>query len=83
MSASSQLNATVPSVGSHTARAGNRRIWLLSALHVHTKPPYKTDLHKKTLRLLNRPGRVRTAREAAQQRALPAAAASCDQQRVA
>ena len=27
-----------------TARAGNRRFWLLSSLHAHTKAPYKNDL---------------------------------------
>jgi hypothetical protein len=26
-----------------SARAGNRRFWLLSALRAHTKAPYKTD----------------------------------------
>jgi hypothetical protein len=40
----------------HTARAGNRRFWCLSALRSHTKAPYKTDLHRKTLRELKRPG---------------------------
>jgi hypothetical protein len=39
------------------ARAGNRRFWLLSALRAHTKMPYKTDLYRKTLRALKRPGR--------------------------
>jgi hypothetical protein len=43
-----------------TARAGNRRFWLLSALRAHTKAPYKTDLHRKTLMALNRPGAART-----------------------
>ena len=38
-----------------TARAKNRRFWLLSALRAHTKAPHKIDLHKKTLRALNRP----------------------------
>jgi hypothetical protein len=38
------------------ARAGNRRFWCLSALRAHTKAPYKTDLHRKTLRELKRPG---------------------------
>ena len=32
-----------------TARAGNRRFWLLSALRAHTKTPYKNYLHRKTL----------------------------------
>jgi hypothetical protein len=43
-----------------TARAENRSFWLLSALRAHTrthaKTPYKTDLHRKTLRALKRPG---------------------------
>jgi hypothetical protein len=39
-----------------SARAGNRCFWCLSALRAHTKAPYKTDLHRKTLRALNRPG---------------------------
>jgi hypothetical protein len=39
-----------------TARAGNRRFWCLSAMRAHTKAPYKTDLHRKTLRELKRPG---------------------------
>ena len=38
-------------------RAGSRRFWLLSALRAHTKVPYKADLHRDTLRALNRPGR--------------------------
>ena len=33
-----------------TARAGNRRFWLLTALRAHTKPPYKINLLCKTLR---------------------------------
>jgi hypothetical protein len=33
-----------------SARAGNRRFSCLSALRAHTKVPYKTDLHRKTLR---------------------------------
>jgi hypothetical protein len=46
------------------ARARNRRCWLLSTLHAHTKAPYKTNFLKKTLRPLQRPGRARTdARE--------------------
>ena len=44
---------------SMTARAGNRRLWCLSALRAHTKAPYKTDLHRKTLRALNRPKAAR------------------------
>jgi hypothetical protein len=40
-----------------TARAENRRKWQLSAPRAHTKAPYKTDLHRKTLRVLNRLGR--------------------------
>jgi hypothetical protein len=36
------------------ARAGNRRFGRLSALRAHTKAPYKTDLHRKTLMALNR-----------------------------
>jgi hypothetical protein len=39
-----------------SARAGNRRFWLLSALRAHTKAPSKTDLHRETLRALKRPG---------------------------
>ena len=38
-----------------TARAGNRRFWLLSALRAHTKAPYKIDFHRKTRTALNRP----------------------------
>jgi hypothetical protein len=38
------------------ARAGNRHFWRLSALRTYTKAPCKTDLHRKTLRALNRPG---------------------------
>jgi hypothetical protein len=34
----------------HTARAGNRRFGRLSALRAHTKAPYKTNSHRKTLR---------------------------------
>jgi hypothetical protein len=41
-------------------RAGNRRFWCLSALRAHTKAPYKTDFHRKTLRALNRPWAART-----------------------
>jgi hypothetical protein len=43
-----------------TARAGNRRFWCFSALRAHAKAPYKTDLHRKTLSVLNRPGRAPT-----------------------
>ena len=39
-----------------SARAGNRRFLLLSALRAHTKAPYKNDLHGKTLTALKRPG---------------------------
>jgi hypothetical protein len=38
-----------------TARAGNRRFGLVSALHAHTKAPYKTDLLWE-MRALKRPG---------------------------
>jgi hypothetical protein len=38
------------------ARAGNRRFWRLSALRTHTKVQYKTDLHRETLRALDRVG---------------------------
>ena len=41
--------------------ARTRRFWLLSALHAHTKPPYKTDLLWEMLRELNHSGRDRTA----------------------
>ena len=41
-------------------RAGNRHLWLLSALRAHTKAPWKTDLLWETLRVLNRPERART-----------------------
>jgi hypothetical protein len=37
---------------------------MLSALRVHAKAPYKTDLLWETLRALNRPGRARTGIEA-------------------
>ena len=46
------------------ARAENRRFGCLSALHAHTKAPHKTDLHRKTLTALNRPGTARTAANA-------------------
>ena len=52
--------ASSPSKRNETARAGNRRFRLLSALRAHTKAPYKTDLHRKTLMALNRPGTART-----------------------
>jgi hypothetical protein len=32
------------SVGAKTVRARNRRFGPISALHTHTKAPYKTDL---------------------------------------
>ena len=35
----------MPAAPPCTARAGNRRFWMLSALRAHTKAPYKTDLH--------------------------------------
>ena len=38
-----------------TARARNRRFWLLSAPRAHTKAAYKIDLLGRTLRALNRP----------------------------
>jgi hypothetical protein len=41
---------------SMTARAGIHRFGPLSALRAHAKAPSKTDLHKKTLRALERPG---------------------------
>jgi hypothetical protein len=37
-------------------RAGNRRFQLLSALHAHTKAPYKNDLHRITRRVLSKEG---------------------------
>jgi hypothetical protein len=52
---------------SSSARAGNRRFWLLSALRAHTKAPYKTDLLGKTLRAFSRPGRSRTVEAAFQE----------------
>jgi hypothetical protein len=42
-----------------TARAGNRRIQLLSALRAHTKAPHKDDILRRTLRALKRPRRAR------------------------
>ena len=47
----------VPRHFPQTARAGNRRFRLLSALRAHTKTPYRTHLYRKTLRVLKRPGR--------------------------
>jgi hypothetical protein len=44
----------------HDCPRRNRRFRRLSALRAHTKAPYKTDLHRKTLMALNRPGRART-----------------------
>ena len=41
-----------------TARAGNHRFWLLSALHAHTKVQYENCLLRKTLRPRNRPARA-------------------------
>ena len=38
-----------------SARTGNRRVWLFSALRAHTKAPYRTDLLWETLRALTRP----------------------------
>jgi hypothetical protein len=43
-----------------SARAGNRRFRLLSALCAYTKAPYKMDSYRKTLRALNRPKAART-----------------------
>ena len=45
---------------SRPARAGNRRFWCLSARRPHTKAPYKTDLHRKTLMALNSHRAART-----------------------
>jgi hypothetical protein len=45
------------------ARAGIRRFGSLSGLRAHTKAPYKTDLHRKTLMALNSPGTARTVGE--------------------
>ena len=45
-----------------SARAGSRHFWLLSAMCAHTKAPYRTDLHRKTLRALNHPRRAWTVR---------------------
>jgi hypothetical protein len=47
-------------VQSLTARAGNRRFRRLSALRAHTKAPYEMDVHRETLRALNRPWAART-----------------------
>jgi hypothetical protein len=46
-----------------TARAGNRRFGLLSALHAHTKLPHKTDLLWRTLRPIKRPERAQTGQQ--------------------
>ena len=35
---------------------GGRVLFTLSALRAHTKSPYKTNVHRKTLRALKRPG---------------------------
>jgi hypothetical protein len=43
-----------------SARAGNRRFRLLSALRDHTQAPYKLDFHRLTLRALIRPWAART-----------------------
>jgi hypothetical protein len=43
-----------------TARAGNRRFGLLSALRAIQKAQYKLDLRWRTLRALKRPRRART-----------------------
>ena len=51
-------------MSSYTARAENRRFWLLSARCAHTKAPHETDLLLETQRALNRPGRARTAEPA-------------------
>jgi hypothetical protein len=45
-----------------TARAGNRRYWLISALRSHTKAPYKIDSLREPLRPREHPGRARTLR---------------------
>jgi hypothetical protein len=50
--------------GSTTARAGNHRFRLLSALRAHTKAPHKMCFHRETLRALNRPKAARTDYEA-------------------
>ena len=55
---------------STSARAGNRRFFMLSALHAHTKAPQKTGLHGKTRRALSRPWWARTVR-LQRDRALP------------
>jgi hypothetical protein len=52
-----------------TARAGNRRFWLLSTLHTHAKAPYKNNLLWETLRALNHPGKAQTGEDAVRDRA--------------
>ena len=47
-----------------TARAANRRFWLVSTLRVHRKEPSKTDVLWETLRPLQRPARARAESEA-------------------
>ena len=57
-----------------SARAGNRRFRLLSALRAHTKVPYKIEFHRETLRALNRPKAAQTgARNPAVSQKTPAA----------
>jgi hypothetical protein len=66
--AAANLAATTPgsfNASSNTARAGNRRFWRLTSLRAHAKVPYKTDLHRKTLRTLKHPRRARTVEAAA------------------
>jgi hypothetical protein len=63
----SSASSVRASVG--TARVGNRRSWLLSALCAHTKPPYETDLPWRSLRPLTRLGRAQTAEERDRERA--------------
>jgi hypothetical protein len=46
----------LPAFAAGTARAENRRFWLLSALRAHTKAPYNHDLLWNMLRPLKRPG---------------------------
>jgi hypothetical protein len=53
-------------IGHPPARAGKRRVSLLSALRTHTKAPSKSDLLWRTLRPLQRPKRTRTVCAAAQ-----------------
>jgi hypothetical protein len=54
------VDAFEPQTVVMTARAGNHRFGLLSALRAHTKAPYKNDLLRETLRALNRPRMART-----------------------